>query len=105
MKDKQRYILVETSGELSEDERAFSFALSKEIVRCVGEMRTHHINPKLTKIVDKRHFVIKSSLSGVNDLILALALIKRVNDRDMAFYTIKSSGTIRALLSSTTAKE
>jgi RNase P/RNase MRP subunit POP5 len=48
--------------------------------------------------VDESRFVIKSSLEGTGKLILAFALIKKVGETETAFYTLKSSGTIKALL-------
>jgi RNase P/RNase MRP subunit POP5 len=106
MKDKHRYIMVEASVPLIGDEKEFFYALTKEISRCVGEANLHKVNPKLMKFTDSQHMVIKSSLQGVHDLILSLALIKRVNGNEMAFYTLKSSGTIKALeKAKATAKE
>ena len=97
IKDKHRYVMVETISPLVGDEKEFFYNLTKEISRCVGEANLHKVNPKLMKFVDNRHMIIKSSLQGVHDLILSLALIKRVNGTDIAFYTLKSSGTIKAL--------
>ncbi len=100
MRDKHRYLLVEASSAVREDDREFGPALYRELSRCVGEANMHRVNLKYVKQVDQKTFVLKSSLDGARDLVLALALVKRVNGADIAFYTLKSSGTIKALLSS-----
>ncbi len=98
MRDKHRYLLVEMSNETQLNDREFYALLSRELIRCIGEMHFHKVNPWFMKFVGKRSFILKSSLDGVNSLTLALALIKRLNTEPMAFYTLKSSGTIKALL-------
>ncbi len=98
MRDKKRYLLVETSSGFSMSERDLASALYKEIIQCIGESDYHKVNPRLTKIIDDNKFIIKSSLEGTSKLVLAFALIKRLNGTETAFYTLKSSGTIRALI-------
>ncbi len=99
MRDKKRYILVETSVKISEDERSFSHSLYNELIRCIGEINYNKVNPKVMKLVGQNKFIIKSSLEGTTQLVLAFALIKKVGNKEMAFYTLKTSGTIKALLS------
>ncbi len=98
MRDKQRYVLVEANFEVKGDERSFGDEMNRELVRCLGEMNYHEVNPKTMKITGKNRFIMKSSLDGTGRLILALALIKRFNNSDAAFYTLKTSGTIKTLL-------
>ncbi len=98
MRDKQRYLLIEMSKAATSDEKGFSYDLYRELVRIIGEINYHKVNPKFIKFSGERRFVIKSSLAGVNQMILAFALIKRINNTDIAFYTLKSSGTIKALM-------
>lgn len=100
MRDKHRYFLVESTTEVSGDEQTYMNNLSKELMRCIGETKYHRVNPKLMKFVDKNTFIIKTNLIGASDLVLALTLTKRINNSDTAFYTLRSSGTIKALLSS-----
>ena len=88
---------METSARISDDERAFANNLYKEISKVVGEMSHHRINPKFVKFTSENRFIIRSSLEGAGALTAALALIKRINNTDVAFYTLKSSGTIRAV--------
>ncbi|MFI5412266.1 MAG: Rpp14/Pop5 family protein [Candidatus Micrarchaeales archaeon] len=97
MRDKKRYVLVETSIKISEDERGFSHSLYKELIRCIGEINYHNVNPKFIKFVGQNRFIIRASLDGTAELILAFALIKKIGDKEISFYTLKSSGTIKAL--------
>ena len=97
MRDKRRYLLVETSEKITDDERTFSNNLYQGLSRAIGEMGYHHVSPKVMKIVDENHFIIRSNLDGTGTLVAALALVKRINNSDIAFYTLKSSGTIRAV--------
>lgn len=97
MRDKRRYLLVETSGKITYDEKTFSNAVQKELLRCIGEINYHKVNPKFMKLVDDNHFIIRSSLDGIGQLVLAFSLIKKTGDAEMSFYTLKSSGTIRAV--------
>ena len=97
MRDKKRYLLVETTAKIEGDPKSFGAMLYREIIRCIGESSYHRVNPRLVKLIGENHFIIKSSLEGTGQLILALALIKRIGDTDTAFYTLKSSGTIKAL--------
>jgi RNase P/RNase MRP subunit POP5 len=97
MRDKKRYLLVESTIPLGTDERSFSHSLYKEIIRCIGETSYHKINPKFMKFVSDNRFIIKSGLSGAGQLVLAFALIKKIDTKETGFYTLKSSGTIKAL--------
>ncbi len=97
IREKHRYLLVESVGEMPQGERELFSLLSREIMQCVGESNYHKINPKLMKIVNPKVFILKSTLTGISELILSMALIKRLDGKDCAFYTLKASGTIRAL--------
>lgn len=99
MRDKKRYVLVEASVKISEDERSFSNSLYKELIRCIGEINYHKVNPRVMKLVGEKRFIIRSSLEGTGQLVLAFALIKKINNTEMSFYTLKSSGTIKAVSS------
>ena len=98
MRKKLRYILVETSREtniesLSDLEREFY----RRMRFLIGDMNYHTVNPKIIKFLNPRCFVLKVNLEGLPDALLALALFKRFNGTDTAFWSIKISGTIKAL--------
>jgi len=96
---KHRNILVEQyPGIPTTDERLFWNALSRELLRCLGEINYHAANPKFIEFVDEKRFVIRATIPGTGPVILSLALIKRVENRETAFYTLKTSGTIHGLI-------
>jgi RNase P/RNase MRP subunit POP5 len=99
MKIKRRYLLVECATPIEERGRAgFESMLFGALLAQVGAMHYHSVNPKIAGFVNERRFVIRTSLEGYKELALALAMIKRLGGVETAFYTLKSSGTIKALL-------
>jgi RNase P/RNase MRP subunit POP5 len=99
IREKHRYILVESGAKIDERSAgAFSDALYKELLECIGSLSYHKIRPKVIKIVNANTFILKTSLYGCGSVVAALALIKKVGGTDAYFYTLKTSGTIRALL-------
>jgi len=98
IREKHRYLLVEMSGETKLNEKEFYALLARELIRCIGEMNFHRVNARFMKFTSSKSFVIRSSLEGIGSLTLAFALIKRLSAEPLSFYTLKSSGTIKALL-------
>ena len=99
MKEKRRYILVKYSGGVAQEAaQEFEHGLYRELLKMLGELHYADANPKLAKMLEDGYFVQRSSLSGASDCILALSMIKKLNGEDAFFYTIKSSGTLKALL-------
>jgi len=96
MRTKQRYLLVETSNEVHEI-HAFTEQLYKGIIEISGQLGYHKINPKVIEFAGNNLFIIKASLSGVGELIRALTFLKKVGNSEVAFFTLRSSGTLRAL--------
>ena len=98
IREKRRYILVESGFEVGEHDReSFAYGLYDGLLRCLGETGYHRVNPKVVDFVGSNRFIMRSSLSGAGSLVAARALLKRVNGKEAYFYTLKSSGTIRAL--------
>ncbi len=99
MKIKRRYLLVEcTTATDSKSRQLFERALYNALLGQIGALHYHTINPKIMGFVNDRRFVIRASLEGHKELALALAMIKSLNSTEIAFYTLKSSGTLKALL-------
>ncbi len=96
MRTKRRYIavsVVNLPGEGFEQlEEGFYRALAEEI----GSLEYHKANPKIIRFA-KRSFILRVGLEKYKETIAALALIKQVNNAEVAFYTTGSSGTIKAL--------
>lgn len=99
MKIKRRYLLVECTTAIEQSGRAlFERRLNAALLEQIGVMHHHSVNPKITGFVNEHMFVMRASLEGHKELALALAMIKRLDGTETAFYTLKSSGTIRALM-------
>ena len=97
---KHRYVLVrfefEDSAHVQNLEDKVKHGLRNELIANIGSLRYHIVNPYVIK-VDSGTLIIRCSLEGMPMLIAALAVIKSIGNENVAFYTIKSSGTIRAL--------
>jgi RNase P/RNase MRP subunit POP5 len=99
MKLKSRYILVESAAPIGAGERKdFEPLLCRALLHQIGELNYHKANPKVAGFVDERKFVLKCNLDGYRSTILALSMVKRLENRETAFYTLSSSGTLKALL-------
>ncbi len=99
MRRKIRYILTESAKPILEGDRSqFEYQLYRAMLHAIGELNYHKTNPKIIKFVDERSFILRCSLEGYKEALLALAIIKKLEDKETAFYTLKSSGTIKALL-------
>lgn len=92
---KHRYVLVEST-----DNAGSAAALQTELLRQMGSMLYPMANPRVLDVGGR--LVIRCSLDGLGSLIVALSMIKSMDGRPAAFYTIRTSGTLRALLSKET---
>jgi len=98
MREKRRYVLVEQAEPVVKaDQERFAEQLNGELMRVIGEIDFPLVNPKIMKFVDEKLFIVRTSLEGQGKMVLALSLIKSVGGKETAFYTLKSSGTIRTL--------
>jgi RNase P/RNase MRP subunit POP5 len=99
MKTKRRYLLVECATAIEERGRAqFERGLFKALLEQMGVLHYQSANPKMVGFVDAHRFVLRASLEGHKEMALALAMIKNLEGAETAFYTLKSSGTIKALM-------
>ncbi len=96
IREKRRYILVEASSGVREIED-FERELNKAILDVVGQINFHKVNPKIIEFIDSRRFIIRVGLYGTEDTILAFSMIKRLVGGSIAFYTLRSSGTLKSL--------
>lgn len=98
MREKHRYVLVESGMEVPEQDREnFALGLRNALLHYIGESNCHRANPRIVEFTGPNRFIMRSSLWGYGQLVAALALIKKVNGGDSYFYTLKSSGTLKAL--------
>lgn len=94
MREKHRYILVDSTESMEGMENK----LYNQLFYTIGSSEYSNVNPKII-FARGRSVLIKCSLQGFSRLVLALTFIKSIDKMPIAFYTIKTSGTIRALLS------
>jgi len=98
MREKRRYILVESANEIDENSRKdFEFYFYSALLHSIGEINYFKANPKIIKYVDRKGFVLKCNLVMYKETLNALTFIKQLNKKDTAFYTINASGTVKAL--------
>lgn len=98
VRDKRRYIMVESASELNMEKEELDHAIKQAVLSLVGQLGYYDISPKLVFIVDSKHFVVRCRLQGYEKMLLASALIKRLGAAGTGLYTLKSSGTIKALM-------
>lgn len=100
MREKKRYILVESGIAVREPDRdGFSYALYNALLHSIGESSYHRVNPKVVEFLGEKRFILRANLQGSGMLIATLGLLKKIDGRDCYFYTLKTSGTIKALSS------
>jgi RNase P/RNase MRP subunit POP5 len=98
MREKHRYILVQSTAEIDMQSRhTFEHELFKELLHNIGEVSYYRANPKIMKYLDNRKFILKCNLVKYKETLLALTFIKSINKKEMGFYTLNASGTIKAL--------
>ncbi|HUY70502.1 MAG TPA: Rpp14/Pop5 family protein [Candidatus Baltobacteraceae bacterium] len=96
MRDKRRYLVVESYTAVGEPE-LFQRKLMSSLLQVVGESNFFKLNPKIVKFIDDRRFIIRTSLEGMRYMVLALSFITKMDGADTAFYTLGASGTILAI--------
>ncbi len=97
IREKKRYILVEAYAPVPADRDEFAKGLYSELIKCAGQLTYHRMNTRVIEFMDGNRFIIRATLEGTPGIVAALAFVKSVNGSDNAFYTLRSSGTIRAL--------
>lgn len=97
-KHKNRYVLVESSAPVDTREAATASYLNDAIAAEMGHVRYLEANPKLVYQVNPSSFIVRVNRGYEKELILSLAFIKEVGGSKVGFYTLNTSGTVRALL-------
>ncbi len=91
-KNKHRYLLIKSSVPL---EGLNAHDIKKAVFERMG-MRFHIAALKVIEMQGST-LVIRCSLKSFDEVVAALTMTKELGGRRIAFYTLKSSGTIRAL--------
>jgi RNase P/RNase MRP subunit POP5 len=94
---KNRYILVESSDILNTRQYDTASSLMSAFHSQVGNVGFSEMSPKLMHQVNDRVFIMRINRDHERKAVLALAFIKSVGNRKIGLYTIRISGTIRAL--------
>lgn len=97
IKEKRHYLLVECTEDISAM-RDFDRELQAELLKCIGEMNYHEVNPKFERNEGSSRFIISGTVVGMGRLIVALSMIKRIGGAGMAMFTLKRSGTVTGLM-------
>ncbi len=94
---KSRYLLVESSKDVDFSFREEQKGLAEGIAKVIGEFGYMNSSPKVMRQINSKVFVIRASRGAEGHITLALSFIKQLNGRQVGFYTIRSSGSIRKL--------
>ena len=97
MKRKYRHILVNSKSDANLSDKRYEMQIRDAFLDFLGEEKFVHANPHVEKAIDKRNFIIGCTRGSEGDVILALAFIKSIGNEKNAFYTLKTSGTIKGL--------
>ena len=97
-KQKNRYLLIETSEQLDTRDRVSSSSLLDALNAEMGHTGFLRANPRIVCTMDDYSFIIRVNRGCEHDFILATAFVKRIAGREIGLYTISTSGTIRKLL-------
>lgn len=98
MRDKRRYIFVVSSRTIAEpDQKRFEAELYSAMMTQLGEAEYFKANPKVVKFKGRDHFVLKVMHDRYEESIVALTFIKSIGSKPIGLYTVKSSGTIKAV--------
>ncbi len=98
IRDKRRYLAIMSSRPIFEAERrAFEAQLYAALMAQLGEAEYFRANPKVMKFVGTDRFLLRVSLERYEESIVAVTLVKSMGGRPIGLYTMKASGTIKAL--------
>ena len=98
MRDKRRYLLVASSRPIKGPEpRLFEIPFYNALMTQLGEAEYFKANPKVIKFIGNDRFILRVSLERYEQSIVAVTLVKSLVGKPIGFYTLKSSGTIKAL--------
>ncbi len=96
-KRKNRYILVETSSPIDLSNRGVFEEVASKLKSYLGEHAFMESNPQIISKLDEKNFIMKVTRGTEKQLFLALSFLKGVNDKEIGFYTLRTSGTVRAI--------
>lgn len=96
---KNRYLLVESPMPLDTRDHVLAKRILDAITFEIGAIGFVKANPKIVYQAGDRAFILRINRGCEDGVVLALSFIKEIGDVKIGFYTIRTSGTIRALIS------
>ena len=99
LKNKRRHILVRMSGSFAIGNENNWNELRNALLLFLGEQAFSEARPKLIRILGPDRFIMGCARGSEDRLVLALSFVKRLGSERLGFYTLKTSGTIKGLLS------
>ncbi len=97
LRKKLRYVLVEATDKVYLSHGAVADSLKKEIMSFLGQLSYFKANPQITTQFNENVFAMCVNRGYERNLILALCFVKNLEGREVGFYTIKTSGSMRSL--------
>jgi RNase P/RNase MRP subunit POP5 len=94
---KSRYILIEASGDIDMSSKGTQAGLYDGMAMAIGHIGSLNIGPKIMCQVGPRTFILRVARGTEGTATLAIAFVKELEGREIGFYTIKTSGSIKKL--------
>ena len=96
---KNRYLLVESSVPLDTRDSVLAKRILDALAFEIGAIGYVKANPKMVYQAGDRAFILRMNRGYEDDVVLALSFVKEIGNATVGLYTIRTSGTIRALIS------
>ncbi len=93
---KRRYILVRSSAPINAI--TIQYRLGDSLLSFMGAEEYANAMPKVVKQMDDNTFIMRVNRGSERKLVLALSFIKNLGSGPLGFYTLRTSGSIAALL-------
>lgn len=101
MRAKRRYVLVMSSTPI--DAEGSQPALRNSLLGIMGAEAYANAMPKVVKQLDDKTFIVRVNRGSERQLVLALSFIKEISGTKLGLYTLRTSGSIAALLRKSSA--
>ncbi|MCS7130006.1 MAG: ribonuclease P [Archaeoglobaceae archaeon] len=94
MRSRKRYIAFRLISEKSVDEKAIAEAMVRNIATLFGEVSAVECGLKLEKF-DGEKGIVRCNLEALEKVMIALTLIDKIGEGNVALLTLGMSGTLR----------
>jgi RNase P/RNase MRP subunit POP5 len=98
IRDKRCYLTIMSSRPIpAADRGSFEASFYSALLLQLGEAEYFRANPKIMKFIGSDRFMLRVLLERYEQAIVGVTFIKSLGGRPIGLYTMKASGTIRAL--------